>query len=335
MANRFAHIYIEEQARDYTLTANILKNFPNSIQVGIDNYQEVFHRANQQFVIQKNHLNLILAVKKDGLLYAGSPECQDYANPNFFYTTPVLNCIYDCSYCFLQGKYSSANIVVFVNQDDFFTAVRQELPKRPDLKKPLFLALSYDTDLMATENLIPISRDWIEFACSEYDLLVEIRTKSSAFSMLADVQVTDQVLLAWTLSPQEVIDQYERLTPSLEQRLTAVNKALAAGWHVRICIDPIVYLDNWMEIYAAFVDKIFMILPPDKIYDINVGTFRMNATFYRRIKNLRPDSDPYFRLSAKKGKIITMPEDLRQRMLAMVRKRLSKYLPKSQIVVWE
>ena len=335
MVNRFSHIYIEEQARDYTFTSRILKNFPNSIQVGIDNYQEVFHRANQQFVIQKNHLNLILAVKNDGLLYAGSSQCQDYASPNFYYTTPVLNCIYDCSYCFLQGKYSSANLVVFVNQDDFFTAVHRELPKRRDLEKPLFLALSYDTDLMATENRIPISRDWIEFARSEDDLLVEIRTKSSAFSTFANIPATDQVLLAWTLSPQEVIDKYERLTPSLEQRLTAVNKALAAGWQVRLCIDPIMPVDDWEQIYTSFVNLIFTILPPDKIFDINVGTFRMNATFYKRIKKLCPNSDLYFQLSAKKGEIVTMPEDLRQRMLAMVRKRLSKYLSKSQIVVWE
>lgn len=335
MVNRFAHIYIEEQARDYALTTRILKNFPNSIQVDIDNYQEVFHRANQQFVIQKNHLNLILAVKKDGLLYAGSPQCQDYANPNFYYTTPVLNCIYNCSYCFLPGKYSSANLVVFVNQDDFFTAVRQELPKRSDLEKPLFLALSYDTDLMATENRIPISRNWIEFARSEDDLLVEIRTKSCAFSALADVQVTDQVLLAWTLSPQEVIDKYEWLTPSLEQRLTAMNKALAAGWQVRICIDPVMPVDDWEQIYTSFVNRIITILPPDKIYNINIGTFRMNATFFKRIKKLRPDSDLYFRLSAEKGEIVTMPKDLRRRMLAMVRKRLLIYIPKSQIVVWE
>ena len=31
----------------------------------------------------------------------------------------MLNCLYDCRYCFLQGMYRSANYVLYVNYEDF------------------------------------------------------------------------------------------------------------------------------------------------------------------------------------------------------------------------
>ena len=37
----------------------------------------------------------------------------------------MLNCIYDCKYCFLQGMFNSANYLVFVNYQDFFFAINE------------------------------------------------------------------------------------------------------------------------------------------------------------------------------------------------------------------
>ena len=36
----------------------------------------------------------------------------------------MYNCIYDCKYCFLQGLYSSANYLVFVNYEDFLNQIK-------------------------------------------------------------------------------------------------------------------------------------------------------------------------------------------------------------------
>ena len=32
-----------------------------------------------------------------------------------YYFSHMLNCIYDCKYCFLQGMFNSANFVIFTN----------------------------------------------------------------------------------------------------------------------------------------------------------------------------------------------------------------------------
>ena len=50
--------------------------------------------------------------------YEGAPVCQDFGNTNFYYCSTMMNCIYDCSYCYLKGMYPSGHMVLFVNIED-------------------------------------------------------------------------------------------------------------------------------------------------------------------------------------------------------------------------
>ena len=60
----------------------------------------------------------------------------------------LLNCIFDCQYCFLQGMYNSSNIVCFVNVEDF----AKEFSR---MECGSMIALSYETDLIAHHNIVP------------------------------------------------------------------------------------------------------------------------------------------------------------------------------------
>ena len=54
----------------------------------------------------------------------------------------MYNCLYDCSYCFLQGLYSSADYVVFVNYEDFLEDIIQKSKENPSSAKTFFLAMT-------------------------------------------------------------------------------------------------------------------------------------------------------------------------------------------------
>jgi len=334
MANRFAHIYVEEQAREYPLTKKILTNFPNTVQIGIKNYRNIFNRANQQFLIQKQNPSLILAVKQGALIYQGSPECQDYRNPNFYYNTPILNCIYDCEYCFLQGKYQSSNLVVFVNQTALMESVVTEIDRRPDSSQPLLLALSYDTDLLALDNRIPLLKDWISFAHRTAGLLLEVRTKSSFKSIFSQIKPTKNILFSWTISPDKIIAQYEHLTPDLGKRLSAINSALQESWQVRLCIDPMIYSSDWSEVYGKFVKQVFSTLSTESIYDVQYGPFRMNETFHKRLRKLRPESKIFNQPLYKDDKVISLPLELKKSMKEEMSGFLASNLPVRKIIPW-
>lgn len=53
----------------------------------------------------------------------------------------MFNCIYDCRYCFLQGMYSSANYVIFVNFEDFDKEIEEVIQDNKDKKITFFLVM--------------------------------------------------------------------------------------------------------------------------------------------------------------------------------------------------
>jgi spore photoproduct lyase len=209
---------------DHPVAIETMKRLKKAVIVKISHYKDVFCRPQQDFQLQKRAQKLILAVKDSNFLYKGPDICQNFGNSNFYYTSFLLNCIYNCDYCYLQGMYPSANIVAFVNIEDFFSAAEEKAAEHN-----LFLAVSYDTDLLAFEGIIPYSSMWAEFAAGHPQIKIEIRTKSANCMAVSNINPVENVTLAWTLSPQSVIDKYEPLTPSLNSRIKAVNKALARG----------------------------------------------------------------------------------------------------------
>ena len=198
---------------------------------------------------------------------------QDGGFRNFYYNTPILNCLYNCNYCFLQGMYPSANIVIFVNQQDMEKAVESEIKIRPYPNDPLMLSISYNTDLLAFENILPMTRLWIEYSKTQPDLNLEIRSKSTMFDPISDIESTKKVLLAWTLSPEKVVNENELDTPPLIKRLKAVQKAIKKGWRVRLCFDPIILYSGWEKDYLDLLNQIKSEISFNEIFDITVGVF--------------------------------------------------------------
>lgn len=281
----FSHIYVEKEAVNSPNTKKILSNFKESKIVYIDHYKDVFCRTHQNYNLQKKSSKLIIAVKKDNLLYKGAKVCEDFGNEYFYYTSTMMNCIYDCEYCYLQGMYSSSNIVVFVNIEDIFREVEKLLKSHS-----VYLCISYDTDILAFENIVGYGRKWIEFAKVHPNLKIELRTKSTNFNSIEDIRAIENVILAWTVSPDRVIKNYENRTPSLKERLETIKKAIDKGWKVRICFDPMLYIKDWKKIYKDLFEYTFNRVDVDKIYDVSIGVFRISKDYLKTMRRQRFDS---------------------------------------------
>lgn len=332
--SNFSHLYVEHAAFDYPFAQSIINRFPHAKVVSINDYKAIFARPRQHFQTQKRSMKLILAVKKDRFLYPGSGHSQHFNLDNFYYNTLMFNCVYNCDYCYLQGMYPSANIVAFVNTTDYFEATRRAISERSNTHQPLYVCISYDTDLLAFESITPYCRAWIEFAQTQPDLLIEIRTKSAAYRAIRDLQATDRVVLAWTLSPQEVIDRYEKGTPPLRQRLQAVQTAIKDGWPVRLCFDPVLAVKDWQTAYAHLIEETFSQIDPASVRDVTVGVFRMTRSYFDRIKKQRRDTDVVYNAYELEDTTITYPATQRQEITAFMSDHLKTYIPQERIAVW-
>lgn len=324
----FSHLYIEKKVWDHPLAQSILQKFDASHRIAIDHYKEVFNRSNQSFSAQSHSKKLILAHKEGKFLHEGSSYSDGFGFEQFYYASTMMGCLYDCDYCYLQGLYPSANTVLFVNLEDAFSQLE------PLLNKPTLVATSYDTDTLAVEALTQQSRQWLEFAATQDNLHLEIRTKSANFKPLAEITPNPNVTLAWTLSPQPIIERYEHATPSLDKRLKAVKSAQEAGWNVRICIDPVIYTDQFDALYPDLIDKTFAILDPEKISELTLGSFRMSQHHLRALKKLRR-SDVAFYPYAVQDDIVTYPKEIEECILDTLLSKASHYLPSSRIRTWQ
>lgn len=332
-AKAWSRVFVEEAVRDAPLAQGLLRRLPKARVVMIDHYQNVLGRGGQDFWAQKRSPALVLAAARPPFLYKGNDFLQSAVAPNFRYTTPVLNCPYDCHYCYLQGLLAGANPVVFVNTEDYFRAVESELAALSAGTEPLHLALSYDTDLLALEGLFGLGAAWTEAFRGREGVRVEIRTKSAPMRFLRETVPHGGVRLAWTLSPEPVARRYESGAPSLERRIAAMRAAAGAGWRLHLCLDPLLRLPGWEYMYEAFMDRLRSALPWNAIERVEIGVFRVSPDHFRRMRN-RPGTDllhyPYEHATT----AVSYREEERHEMMEFVRKRLPESLSQQHILLW-
>ncbi len=330
----FSHIYIENGAEDYPVTTRIIDSFPRAEIIYINNYKDVFNRRNQSFAAQKLSQKLILAKKKSDYIYDGSQFVQEGDEVDYFYTALMLNCIYDCSYCYLQGMFSSANLVQFVNLDDYFSSVTNFVSKRENNQKPVLLSISHDCDLLAFEKVSGVCREWIRFLEDRPEFEIEIRTKSANFSAIQDLPPNDRVLLAWTLSPSGAEKSYEKGVPSTRRRFENALMAASHGWSVRLCFDPVIPMKGWREGYSDLLSEIFFKFPMGQLRDVTVGTFRMNGSYFRRMSQARPTEELVYHDFDHNNGVVSHAFQERLEINDFMTQQLLNYLPENKIRTW-
>ena len=320
--NRFSHIYVEKKILDNKNTLEILSKFRDAKIIEIDNYKEVFSSNNQDFHLQKLRQNLILASNKPNMIYEGAVVCEDFENDNFYYTSSIINCVYDCEYCYLQGVYSSGNIVIFVDIEKVFEEVEELYNKL----KSLYLCVSYDTDLLAIENICSFSEKWYHFIKDKKDLKIELRTKSANIDKFLNLDVLDNFIIAFTLSPKDIALKNEKYTASFKNRVKAIKELQNKGWKVRICIDPLIYTDDFEKNYSEMIEYLFSEIDKNKVIDVSIGVFRTSKEYLKKMRNQNKKSEIlYYPFECIDG-VYTYSDKLKSYMIDFIKEKFLKYI---------
>ena len=320
--NRFSHIYVEKKILDNKNTLEILSKFRDAKIIEIDNYKEVFSSNNQDFHLQKLGQNLILASNKPNMIYEGAVVCEDFENDNFYYTSSIINCVYDCEYCYLQGVYSSGNIVIFVDIEKVFEEVEELYNKL----KSLYLCVSYDTDLLAIENICSFSEKWYHFIKDKKDLKIELRTKSANIDKFLNLDVLDNFIIAFTLSPEEIVLKNEKYTANFKNRVKAIKELQNKGWKVRICIDPLIYTDDFEKNYSEMIEYLFSEIDKNKVIDVSIGVFRTSKEYLKKMRNQNKKSEIlYYPFECIDG-VYTYSDKLKSYMIDFIKEKFLKYI---------
>lgn len=321
---------METDALSHPRTRKILNSFPDAVVVEIGHYKDMFCRRGQKYTVQHNAQSLIIALKDENFLYEGAPVCQSFGNPWFYYTSCMMNCVYDCEYCYLKGMYPSANMVVFVNLEDTFSEVERILKEHE-----LYICVSYDTDLLAMENILGYTREWADFVKMHDNLTIEVRTKSANRKFFEEQEPVDGLITAFTLSPQYVAESYEHKTPSLKARLECIRFAIDKGFKVRLAFDPMIYCRNWKKEYVDMLKEVFESVDMNKIVDVSVGSFRISQDYLKNMRRNEPYSAVVQFPYENENGVYHYPKQLMEEMEQFLAGELLKVIPKERIFLWE
>ena len=327
--NRFSHIYVEKKILNNKNTLEILSKFKDVKIIEIENYKEVFSSNNQDFHLQKLGQKLILASNKANMIYEGAVVCESFENDNFYYTSSIINCVYDCEYCYLQGVYSSGNIVIFVDIEKVFEEVEELYNKL----KTLYLCISYDTDLLAIENICGFSEKWYYFIEDKKDLKIELRTKSGNIDKFLNLKPLDNFIIAFTLSPENLALKNEKYTASFKNRVKAIKELQEKGWKVRICIDPLIYSDNFEKNYSQMIEYLFNEIDKEKVIDVSIGVFRISKEYLKKMRNQNQNSEIlHYPFECIDG-VYTYSDKTKSYMINFIKEQFLKYIDEKKIYI--
>ena len=334
----FQHIYVEKAILQSPDVERVLRKFPKAKVIPIKHYKDVFNRKKQGRLAQSLSRKLILAKKEGQRLYDGAVVCQDFSESHFCYTFLLMNCPFHCAYCYLQGMYPSSNLVMFLNLEDYFSDCKKWIAE----KGSLYLCISYDSDLLAMEGVYPYVEEFARFLNQENALRIEVRTKAGGEGLWRKMQKLPlslegrkRMIFAFTLSPEEIIEEAEEGTARLSSRIFAIQKALEEGYLVRLCFDPMIYHPRWKELYGDLLQEVFEKIPMEQIHDCSVGSFRISESYLKAMGKALPSS-PHTQFPYENtGGYYHYPKELMEEMEGFLYSRLQEKLPKEKIFRWD
>lgn len=190
----------------------------------------------------------------------------DVVCPHFLELKWATGCPYDCSWCYLKGTfrflpYRAKPHIKDFNKINKHTQTFLEHIKEPEILNTGELAdsLMYEGDKKSFVNFI------VPLFESQNKHKVLFLSKSDRMKNLLEIDSHKQVITSFSLNAIPVAHKWELKAPSVERRIKAAKSLYKKGFDVRIRIDPMVPVENWVKSYIELIDLLFDSLTPERI----------------------------------------------------------------------
>ncbi len=321
-------VYVEREVRNELQTQAVLGRMPKARVIGIERFGEILNPRRQDFRLQKQQPALILARKHGRKVLPAPDEYGIGVNRNFYFSH-MLNCLYDCRYCFLQGMFRSAHYVHFVNWEDFVNEIDTELEHAGDEQVAFYSG--YDCDSLALDRLTGFADQALDAFATRPRGLLELRTKSVQVAALERREPIPNCVVAMSFTPQAVSSQLEPGVPAVERRLKVLRGLAERGWQVGLRLDPLIWSSTFRLDYGELLEQLCDELPTDSIHSVSVGVFRMPKPFLKNLTRLYPDDSFLAQEFSQRAEGLGYPEELEAEMVDWIEERLRARLPEDRI----
>ncbi len=271
LISKFDRIYIHDDSRGSKLAARALEIFPSE---KIDFVTErpfasvSGELSPAEFARSKRHLYL---APFKGQFFKRCPGSRPgLACCNYFVLNWGQQCDMNCSYCYLQSFINSPVMTIYTNLDDALG----ELRAMNLGEQPLRVGTGETVDSLSLDDLTLYSHDLIRFFADYPRWTLEFKTKSAKVEQFLGVEHAGNVVVSWSVNPQNIISAEEHLTASLGARLSAARACVERGFKIAFHIDPMIWHPDWETSYGALVDEIATRFTPSELPYMSVGALR-------------------------------------------------------------
>ena len=290
------NIFIEDLSLNSALAQKVKAKFPNT---KITVFKGKFPVLKESYSERKK--NLIIYTEKFDFLKpcpcTKGANCCGYNLINLGF-----GCLYECNYCFLQQYQNLPAIALPSNISDFLAKVPTATFRRGRFDY-IRLGSGEFTDSLLFDDITNYSADIIEFFKGRPELF-EFKTKSVNIGNLLKMPAQKNIVVGWSVNPQNIISEVEPLTPPLKERLKAAAQIAKHGYKIAFHFDPVIIHKNWQENYKNLVAEIAATVPAESIVWISIGTLRFNRELKKFIEcrfpqNIILDEDFYLSFDGK------------------------------------
>ena len=320
----FSTIYVERELLSHPRVEALRARFSDLPFITIERYGEVFNRKAQNFRLQKLAPALIVAGKQNNAVLP-APEQYGFGGKHNYYFSHLLNCIYDCRYCFLQGMYRSAHYVWFVNYEDFARVIVEKIAEHQT--ETSYFYSGYDCDSLALEPITQFADYFLPLFAGKSNAILELRTKSTQVRTLLDRPPLDNCVIAFSFTPEKISQKLEHKVSSNQKRLEAMKKLQQYGWNVGLRFDPLIYDDNYQDNYRDLFADVFSQLDIDSLHSVSLGVFRLPEAFYRNMQRLYPKEQLFAAKLANRDGMISYQADIEKRLVDHCETLLLQHIP--------
>ena len=259
-------IFYEKGIEKYPLGKELMEKYNDVPKFEIDNHnniEEMRKKQNEEFPDMKR--NLIIGTRKTHK-YVENHKVSDYLVP---YTSS--GCTAMCMYCYLVCNYNKcAYLRLFVNREEMLDKIIKTADKEfKEKDRETVFEIGSNSDLVL-ENTITGNLRWTidKFVSSSEHGLLTFPTKFDMVDDILDLEHDGRIIVRVSLNPEEIINKVEFGTSRLNARIEAINKLKQARYSIGILIAPVIFVDNWKELYGNLIEKMSKELSEDVKKDV-------------------------------------------------------------------
>ena len=242
-------IYFEKEIENYPLGKELMDKYKDIPKIEIENHnaiEEMRKKENKEFGNMKR--NLIIGVRKTHK-FVENHKVSDYLVP---YTSS--GCTASCLYCYLVCNHNKcAYLRLFVNREQMLEKIVKTSLKS---EKELTFEIGSNSDLIL-ENTITNNLVWTieNFKNTEKGKLT-FPTKFDMVEPILPLEHKGKIIVRMSVNPEEIINRVEFGTSRLQGRIEAINKLKEAGYQIGILIAPVIFVENWKELYLQLIQRL-------------------------------------------------------------------------------